>query len=44
MVSGYRGPVQDMGKFSVGHSGRHNSRIINSKQADVSQYYAPPHV
>ena len=44
MISGYRGPTQDMGVSSVGHSCGYNSRIIHSKYAAVSQYDALPHV
>ena len=44
MVSGYKGPTQDMGVSSVCRPGGYNSRIIHSKQAAVSQYDALPHV
>ena len=44
MVSGYRGPTQNMGVSSVGHSGGYDSGTSHSKHAAVSQYDAPPHV
>ena len=44
MVSGLRGPAQDRGVLLSGDSGWCNSRIVNNKQVDVSQYDAPPHL